>query len=427
MVYLYPHPYPVLPDSSDDDQDAAESSSQALKRQSSPTRETRGSKKRGKTGRAAREGDVVLLLPIVDEELVAGQWGDEVPDGGRLGKAWWEDVEVDVDAGDRDGDAAKGNEHANGLTDADAVDGDVGKSRGKTDSYDGMAGAEEEVKQDEDIEDGEIPESPPPSTNAPTILPPPPQHTTPPPLTNSSTKPTIDVNGVPILTKKHYHPKVIALAKKIAAKRGVKLVVDPDARRLYETTASAGGEPARGVERDVKAEHSGLPQKPMDRRTTDRTDSGIFLPEQSRTPFGDREDTESIGYAETSPSTPRSTAQNLPSSSTGNILPPPPPATTTTSQHPLAPLGQGRRGRARGRGTGRWAGHWQAKAAAAAAREARAAQLLARGIAPSPAPGAGGGGQGGGMASGEGQEEGPEVERRRRREVSVALGSSSWW
>lgn len=418
MVYLYPHPYPVLPDSSDDDQDVAESSSQALKRQASPARETRGSKKRGQTGRITREGDVVLLLPIVDEELVAGQWGDEVPDVGRLGKAWWNGIEVDVAARDRD-------EDANGLANGDAADGDVGKREGKADGDDEMAGEDGDVKQDEDIEDGEIPESPPPSTSAATVLPPPPRHTTPPP--NSSTKPTTDVNGVPILTKKHYHPKVIALAKKIAAKRGVKLVVDPDARRLYETTASAGGESSRRVEGDVKAEHSALPQKPMDGRTTDRTDSGIFLPEQSRTPFGDREDTESVDYTETSPSTPRSAAQQFASSST-NILPPPPSsATTTTSQHPLAPLGQGRRGRARGRGTGRWAGHWQAKAAAAAAREARAAQLLARGIAPSPAPGAGGGSQAGGMASGEGREEGPEAEKIRKKEVAVALGSSSWW
>lgn len=40
--------------------------------------------------------------------------------------------------------------------------------------------------------------------------------------------PQVGPNGLPILTRRHYHPKVIALARKLAAQRGIKLVVDED-------------------------------------------------------------------------------------------------------------------------------------------------------------------------------------------------------
>lgn len=397
MVYLYPHPYPVLPDSSDEE-DAPESSSQAQKRHLSPPENGRTengttaekSRKRRRT-RVTTEGTIALLLPAVDEDLVARQWGDDMPDVGRLGKGWWEGVEVDGG----DVRTAEGGKEENGEVDGEGRGGDAGKEEGKDDRNDG--------KPDEDIEDGEIPETPPPAINPPPSSHPPRQHT-PSPANKPSSKPPTDANGIPVLTKKHYHPKVIALAKKIAAQRGVKLVVDPDAARRLDTAGDA---------EVVKPEASSVQKPPMDGRHAERNDSGIFIPEQSRTPFT-REDSE-ISFLD-SPSTPQSQTTQLP---TTTPLPTPP----NTTNHPITPLGKGMRGRARGRGTGRWAGHWQAKAAAAAAREARAAQLAARGIAASPAPAAGSvGGQ-----EREVLEEGPEAERRRRREVGLALGSSSWW
>lgn len=409
MVYLYPHPYPVLPPSDDEaelEQDAAESSSQAQERQASPNAENgkpedetgnaEKSRKRKRT-RVTTAGTIALILPPVDEDLVARQWGDDLPDAGRLGRSWWDGVEVDVgDPVGKDGERNGGDN-----LDGDAVDVAAEKEEEVKDD----AGA---VKADDDIEDGEIPESPPPTSNPPMIRPPPS-----PSPNQTLTKPPTDANGIPILTKKHFHPKVIALAKKIAAQRGVKLVVDPDAARLLDTTSV---EIDAGKAEEVKTEPTNM-QKPADGRGTERNDSGIFIPEQSRTPFA-REDSE-ISYLD-SPSTPQSQTHQL--SSTASL--PPPPSSTNSTNHPVTPLGQGRRGRARGRGTGRWAGHWQAKAAAAAAREARAAQLAARGIAASPAPGVAG--VGGGQER-EVQEEGPEAEKRRRREVGVALGSSSWW
>lgn len=40
---------------------------------------------------------------------------------------------------------------------------------------------------------------------------------------------TMGPNGLPVLTPQHYHPKVIALAKKLAAARGMKLLIDEEA------------------------------------------------------------------------------------------------------------------------------------------------------------------------------------------------------
>lgn len=360
MVYLYPHPYPVLPDT-DDDAHRAESSSDARRRTTADPEE-RGAGEGRKKRRVTTEGTIGVLLPSlgVAVDVIAQQWGEgELPSPRRLGRDWWDDALVE--AGDGKDAAA-------------------------------------------DIEDGEIPESP----------------TTPATTAKNPPSPTRN-EGIPVLTRAHYHPKVIALAKKMAAARGVKLVVDPSAGRDVDTTQLKATTTEPGTKdtskdtiKHVEGNPIGVKVEHSVESTPTPTDSGIFLPPPS---------SRSPGHSRTPGALADTTSER--GSATPGFMDTPPPTShlQSTSQHPLTPLGQGRRGRARGRGTGRWAGHWQAKAAAAAAREARAAQLarqrssgLVLDVEEPPSslgPGV--------------REEGPEVERRRRREVAVALGSSSWW
>lgn len=290
-----------------------------------PSPPPQGAKEREKS-KVTTDGTIVALLPslapIVD--VAAGQWGaGELPEGQRMRREWWV---------------------------------------GDDDEMEATAGGKEEV------EDGEIPES----------------------LAEGSAKGkgkerAVDRDGdggdeVPSLTKAHYAPRVVALARRMAARRGVKLCVDPRARKELETTQTQT-------------------------RTTTTTAAQPQIDMTPRSP-----PLTPVSYPAASPSI--NTHQPTPETREAT----PSSFSDTTAAH--LPLGKGIRGRARGRGTGRWAGHWQAKAAAAANREARAAQVVARGgVAGSSA----------GQGQGEERDEGPEAERRRRREVGVALGSSSWW
>lgn len=297
----------------------------------------------------------MLLLPsLADVVGVAGtQWGEgEVPEGARLGRGWW-DVE-DV------GDSGDGDEEEKGE----------GKEKDKSE---GVEGKDEEEEKEPEKEEGELSDS-----EIPDVKPSKPNHRSPPPLQE-------DDLDVPILKREHYAPRVIALAKRMAARRGVRVCVDPKAGRDVSPPPSTKSDPPAPILVQSLPVQSPAVQSPIPA-------PALPAPE---------------------------TRDQTPSSE------PPMKTDTPTKDGNLAvPLGKGMRGRARGRGTGRWAGHWAAKAA-----RAGAAGSVGGGVA-----GSGNGqtaGAAGRVVSGSGgieeKEEGPEAEKRRKREVGTSLGNSSWW
>lgn len=265
-------------------------------------------------------GTIAVLLPslapVVD--IAASQWAaGELPDAQRIGREWWDDREQEE------------------------------IKRGRKE--------EAEVEVEVEVEDGEILHEPVQSPREGE-------------RENDDTPPT--------LTRAHYAPRVVALAKRLAARRGAKLCVDPKASKDLDSPPPPAAPKPRDPTPPPISPASPPPPKPPTPEAREATPSSL-----SDTPL---------------------------------------PAT----HHPL---GKGMRGRARGRGTGRWAGHWQAKAAAAA-REAKAGQLAAARAAAAAGTGTVTGTGGGNVSGLEAEkEEGPEAERRRRREVGVALGNSSWW
>ncbi|KAJ9113053.1 hypothetical protein QFC22_006149 [Naganishia vaughanmartiniae] len=348
-----------------------------------------------------------------------------------------------------------------------------------------LQGAKDEKAGEVDIEEGEIAETPPaiPGLRSPSL-----KHivvaTSPSPSTPLSPTPATQLGSLPlppppaavqqqqvdtpvndpslspVLTSAHYAPKVIALAKKIAASRGVKLLLDSGVvEQEREKLARQKQSRRRGDVDDLGAQQieGSVPRKtqvvkieePVDlldstpSTPVTATMNGVPPSESGFTNAGDGDDDEEGGgesgthsqsgtpYASRFPNNIESETPDRETPPTGynHNHTPGPPGSPTSSLSGLAG-GKQRGTKSKGRGTGRWAGHWAAKAAVAAARAERLAAVAeqkARTTAEQQRLGSVVGSGGVGVGATNGQEVGGADGEIKKREVALALGSSSWW
>jgi len=228
----------------------------------------------------------------------------------------------------------------------------------------------------------------------------------------NATSTSVPASSSTQLTKAHYHPKVIALAKKLAEKKGMKLLVDGTRRSMLVRYTD-------GKERTAA-------------NTNTTTSSTLGLRDTNTTP--------GPSSAFVLATVPPLQIQPKPALQDPTILPPSPapnhsPMVEPIQAQPSTPLPRNNKKK----GKGRWAGHIKAHSRADTPLK-HVAPLAVAGSSPFPAgtstPGPVVAGTGH-FVAGAGEvdmmddaaraiwEE--EVFEKRRREFGMGIGSSSWW